>query len=257
MKKYTSTGMALCLSLVALAQEAVDFRLNHEIGKPFRIDMQMRTDIEDPQDASIDMAIKMAMKMETVSTKKENGNFTMETTTKTIKMDMNAGEMALSYNSEEEGSADENTRVLWEQLQRLIGKTVVVVMTEKGETLSVQLPEGFAGQGFDETSFSVMATVFPDKPVRSGESWNAVTKTTDNPIVAKTDLVSTYREESADGHVVDIVGTISDSTGNEVGTLSGYYVLDKKTHFTKSSEIKTKIEVEGKKLTNTIALTVD
>jgi len=244
------------LSLVALAQEAVDFRLNLEIGKPLHIDMQMKTDIEDPQDASIDMAIKMEMKMEMVSTNKEEGRFTMETTAKTIKMDMKAGDMAVSYNSEEE-PADESIRALSEQLQNLIGRTVVLVMTEKGETLNVELPDGFAGQGFDETSFSVMATVFPDRPVKPGESWNAVTKTTDNPVIAKTDIVSTYRGESSDGHVVDIVGTIADAKGNEVGTMSGHYVLDRETHFTKSSDIETKIEVQGKKLTNTIALTVD
>jgi|GEM_PF-379088 len=258
MKKYTSTLMGLCLSLAALAQEAVDFRLNLEIGKPLRIDMQMKTDIADPQEAEMDMAITMEMEMEMVSTNKEDGRFTIETTTKTIKMDINAGEMAVSYNSEE-GPADDRIRVLGEQMQKLIGRTVVLVMTEKGETLNVELPEGFAGQGFDKTSFSSMATVFPSKPVLPGESWNAVTKTTDNhnPVFAKSDLVSTYREESAEGYVVDIVGTISDASENEVGTLSGYYVLDRETHFTKSSAIKTTIEVMGKKITNTIALTVD
>jgi len=255
MKKYTSTGMALCLSLAALAQEAVDFRLNLEIGKPMHIDMQMKTEIEDPQETSIDVSIKMDTKMEMVSTNKADGNYTMETFTKTIKMDMKAGEMAVSYSSEEE-PADENTRVLSEQLQKLIGQTVVLVMTEKGETLDIDLPDGFAGQGFDKTSFSIMATVFPDRPVLPGESWNSVTKTTDNPIVAKTDIMSTYRGESSDGHVVDIVGTISNSSGNEVGTLSGHYVLDRENHFTKSSDIETTIEVQGKKLTNTIAMTV-
>jgi len=256
MKKYPSTVVALCLGLVALSQEAVDFRLNLEIGKPLHIDMQMKTDIADPQEAEMDMAIKMEMRMEMVSTNKEEGNFTIENTTKNIKMDMRAGDMAVSYNSEE-GSADEQIRILGEQLQKLIGQTVVLVVTEKGETLNVDLPEGFAGQGFDKTSFSNIATVFPDKPILPGESWHAVTTTTDNPVFTKSAIVSTYREESAEGHVVDIVGTISDASGNEVGTLSGHYVLDRTTHFTKSSVTKTTIGVMGKKVTNTIALKVD
>jgi len=256
MKKHISTGILLCLSLVVLSQEAVDFRLNFEIGKPLDIDMQMSTDIEDLQEAAVDVAIKMAMKMEMVSTNKEDGNFTVETTTKTIKMDMSAGEMAVSYNSEEDPT-DETVRVLGQQLQQLIGRTVVLMMTEKGETLNVELPEGFAGQGFDKTSFSHIATVFPDNPIQPGESWNVVRKTTDNPMVATSDITSTYREESTEGHVVDIVGTISNASGKEVGTLSGHYVLDRQTHFTKSSQIKTMIEVGEKKLINTIALTVD
>jgi len=252
MKKYTLTGMALCLGLVALAQEAVDFRFNLEIGQPMHINMQMKTEIEGTQEVSMDMA----MAMEMIPTKKEDGHFTMAYTTKTIKMDMMSGMMEMSYDSTEE-PGNEAAKVVGEQLQKILNRQIVLVMTEKGEMVNAELPEGFAEQGFDKTTFSNIASPLPGKPVVPGESWTTLTKMSDNPMVAQTDLVSTYREESAEGHVVDIVGTVSDASGNKVGTLSGYYVLNKKTHFTKSSAIKTSIEVEGMKVTNSLMMTVE
>lgn len=252
MKKYLLTGITICLGFISFAQKAVEFKLNPEIGKPLNINMLMKMDVDGPQSIIMDMN----MKMEMIPTKQENDNLTIENTTKAIKVDIDAGMMTMSYDSETEAT-DEMAKMLATQFSKIINQKIGLAMTSKGKTVDVTLPEGFEGQGFDKSSFSNIATAFPDKAVVPGESWESVTEMSDNPIVAKTALVSTYREETADGYVVDVEGKIFDKSENEVGAVSGYYTLDKNTHFTKNSELKTSIEVQGSKIVNDMTLTVD
>lgn len=251
MKRYFLTGVAVCLGLLTYAQKAVDFKLNPEIGKPMTINMLMKTDIDGPQSVIMDMNMKMLMN----ATKKESNNFTIENVTKSVKVDIDAGMMTMSYNSEEE-PVDEMAKMLGEQFSKIIGQTITMLISEKGKTLDIQIPENLA-EGLDRASFSNLTTTLPEKPVAPGESWTSVVEVEENPILSKTEMVSTFREENADGYVIDVTGKLFDQTGESAGSITATYTLNKKTHFTKSGVVKTLIEVQGAKIQSDITLQVD
>jgi|SRR5690606_4491238 len=252
MNRFVITGLALCFSFITLAQEAVDFKLNPEIGTPLHFNMFMKTDVDGPQSVIMDMN----MKMELLPAKKENENLTIENIIKAIKADINAGMMTLSYNSEEE-AIDETAKMLGEQFSKIIDQKILSVVTEKGKTITVDLPSSFAAQGFDANSFSNISPSLPDKAVTSGESWESTSEVPDNPLFSTIEMTSTFRKESADGYIIDIVGKMLQETGGEVGTMSGSYTLDKQTHFTKSSSIKTTIEAQGAKIISDVEMTME
>lgn len=251
MKKYFFTGIALCLGFVSFAQKAVDFKLNPEIGKPMNMLMQVKTDVEGPQSMIMDMNMKMVM----TATEKQGENFKIENVTKTVKVDVDAGMMTMSYNSEEEPK-DEMAKMMGSQFEKIINQTIVVILTPKGKTVDVILPEGI-GQGMDKSSFASISTPLPENAVAVGATWQHSADMGDNPLISKTETTSTFKEENEAGYVIDVSGKLLDGSSNEVGTVNGSYVLDKKTFVTKSADVKTSINVQGTKVVSDVVLTVE
>src|SRR5690606_41172226 len=70
-----------------------------------------------------------------------------------------------------------------EQFSTIIDKQISSTITEKGETIAVDLPTSFASQGFDASSFSKMSPSFPDKAVTPGESWESSSDVAENPLL--------------------------------------------------------------------------
>lgn len=252
MKTFFITSLALCISFFTFAQEAVDFKLNPEVGKPLQFNMLMKTDVDGPQSVIMDMT----MKMELLPAKKENENFTLENVIKAVKVDINAGMNTMSYDSETP-STDETTKMLGDEFSKIIDQKISSVITEKGKTMEIDLPSSIAAQGFDANSFSNISPSFPDKAVAPGESWDSTAEMEEHPLISKMEMFSTYREENKDGYVIDVKGKILDTSGNEIGTISGDYTLDKKTHFTKNSTIKTSLEIQGTKIISDVEMTVE
>jgi len=250
MKKYFITGIALCLGFVSFAQKAVDFKLNPEIGKTMNMLMQVKTDVEGPQSMIMDMNMKMVM----TATEKQDENFKIETVTKAVKVDVDAGMMNMSYNSEEEPK-DEMAKMMGSQFEKIIGQVITVILTPKGKTVEVILPEGI-GQGMDKSSFASISTPLPENPVAVGATWQHSADMGENPFISKTETTSTFKEENENGYVIGVVGKLLDESANEIGSVTGSYVLDKKTLVTKNADVKTSIEVQGTKVISDVVLTV-
>lgn len=238
------------MGLLSFGQKTVDFKLNPEIGKPLNIDMIVKTDIDGPQSIIMDMNMKMTM----TPTKNENEQFTIESVTNGIKVDVDAGMMTMTYNSAEEPK-DEMSKMLAEQFSKIIGQTITIVLTPKGKPVQVLLPDGLA-EGIDKTAFSNISTPLPEEPVSPGSTWQSTAEMENNPFISKTETTSTFREETTDGFVIDVTGKLLDKTANEIGTLAGSYTLDKQTLFTKSSQIKTSIEAQGAKIVSDVTMNV-
>ena len=252
MKRLLITSIGLCLSIFAFAQEPVEFKLNPEVGKTLQLNMLMKTDVDGPQSVIMDMN----MKMELLTAKKENENYSFENVIKAIKTDIDAGMMTLSYNSEEEAT-DETTKMLAAQFSKILDQKITSIVTEKGKTIEFDLPPALGAQGLDASSFSNMSPAFPDHAVAPGESWESSAEIPDNPIFSKIEMTSTFLEENADGYIITIKGKMLQETGEEIGTMSGTYSLDKQTHFTKNSTMKTSIETQGAKITSEVEMTVE
>lgn len=251
MKKFLITCLTLGFTCCAFAQKAVDFYYHPEIGKTLPVDVSMKTDIDGPQS----MIMDMHMRMQILPSKQEQANITLETTIKSMKVDVNAGMMTMSYNSEEE-SADDMSKAIGEQFSKIIDQKITSIVTDKGKAVDIQLPSGMAVQGFDPNTFSNMSPSLPNKAVVPGDSWESSAAMPDNPIMARVEMHSTYREENKEGYVIDVEGKLLDKDDQEKGSISGYYILDKTSHFTKNSSLRTIMEVNGTKLTTDMDMKV-
>jgi len=70
-------------------------------------------------------------------------------------------------------------------------------------------------------------------------------------------LTSTYRQETDEGYIIDVEGELLGSSGDSLGTVEGYYILDKKSHFTKESVLTNTMEIQGMEVRNKITVTVE
>lgn len=257
MKRIFINGIVLFIlqftGLVGFGQEAVDFKINPEIGQPLTFDVVMKTDMDGAQS----LIMNMNMNLELTPTKKENENISMESSIKGIKVDIFAGMMNMSYDSEVE-STDATTQLLEAQFSKILNQTISAVVSSKGQTIDMSLPDDLAMAGLDVNSFSNVAPSLPENPVLPGDSWEGTSEVKGSPEMAfRVTTKSTYREETPEGYVIDLAGTMFDAEGKEMGTLSGNYVLDKNTHFTKSSNMKTSMDMDDMKIISEVVMNVN
>lgn len=250
MKRILFTALFSTLTVFSFAQKAIDLTLNPEIGKTLPVTLLIKTDVEGPQNMIMDMTLKMSL----TPTKNENNIFTIDNTTLAVKVDIDAGIMAVNYDSEVEPK-DEISKAMASQFGSIIGKTIVTQVDNKGKTIDVKLPEGLM-QGIDEETFTSMTPSLPTTPVKPGDTWTT-TNDIKNDMIGKMELISTYKEETELGYVVDINGKIYDPSNTEIGSLVGTYLLDKKTHFTRESKLKSTFEIQGAKIISDITSTVN
>jgi len=243
----------LLLSHISLAQEAIEFHFDPQIGETLHVNMFMDTDTEGAQN----MIMETNMSMEITPIKKEGEVFTVESLVKNMKINMQMGMQNISYDSGKEAE-DEASQMLADQFSKIIDKKIVSLITERGETKDVQLPESLKVQGFDSQTFSNNITAaYPAHPVKPGDSWESTAEFLENPALSETKLTSTYRQETDEGYIIDVEGELLGSSGDSLGTVEGYYILDKKSHFTKESVLTNTMEIQGMEVRNKITVTVE
>ena len=249
MKRILFTALFSTISVLSFAQKAVEFSINPEIGKKLPVTLLIKTDVEGPQSMIMDMTLNMSL----TPTKNENNVFTIDNTTESVKVDIDAGMMVVNYDSQMEPK-DEISKAMASQFGKLIGQTIITKVDNKGKTLDVQLPEDML-QGIDKETFTSMTPSLPATAVKPGDTWTT-TNEINNEMIGKMELISTYKEETDLGYVVDITGKIFNPSNSEIGSLSGTYLLDKTTHFTKESKLKSTFELKEKKIISDITATI-
>lgn len=163
--------LSLCGSSVG---EGVKFQLNFVPGKVYVTKTSMA------QTSSMVMAgqeIKTVMKMDAVTNQKvtagEEGGVSVEQAVSSMKMDLNAGGMAMVFDSENpEGP-------LAAMFEPLLEAKTTMVLGKDGEVLKVDAPvvPGMEnlGMGREELAQSAreMADMMPNKEIAVGESWTS------------------------------------------------------------------------------------
>lgn len=251
MKRFFLIATALCLSLLTYAQQPILLKLNPEIGIPLNVNVSMKTDVDGPQPVIMDIN----MLMEMLPTSKENDVFTIDNLTKSIKAELNAGLISMSYDSEEE-SDNELSKALGDQFSKIINKKITIQVNDRGQAVNMNLPDGFHEQGFDQSSFSNITTTLPDYPIAPGDSWDSGYEMAENPIIGKVIAESTFREETTNGYIIDLTGTVANKNLEIIGKVSGYYILDKTSCLSKESKITTTVQVEESTILSEITMHV-
>lgn len=247
MKKITTTIIfSLLIILSTQAQEKVLLRLKPEIGKAVGLEMIMKSDIEGPQSMIMDMNMKM--NMTALAANAEEIKYSCTYTG--IKMDVNAGIMTMSYDSDKEPE-NQMEEMLASQIKPLLENTMTITMTPQAKVVSVDFPN-VSEQAFDQSSIENMSVALPEQAIAIGESWEAETAMGQFGIKGKT--TNTFAEKTANGYKIDVIGKFTNDGGEEVGNVSGYYILDSTTLFTKEALVKTAIEIQGAKVISDVEI---
>lgn len=231
---------------VVQAQQKVHFRVNPETGKSLNYEIIIKSEIEGDEDVIMDIGLQMSLTPIALN----DSAIIIEAKYPKLTMDITTAMMHIAYNSSEE-SQDELSQLLEAELRPLIENTETLTMNRQGVIKDSQFPN-VTDQAFDRSNLKTFAISFPNKEIAIGESWyNPSTK---GQFGLLTKITNTFTGITDNGYKIDISGIYVDDNDNEIGKINGFYIIDKKTHFTKSSSTNGHFEIDGQKVISSIEL---
>lgn len=233
----------LSSGVLATKAQEVEFKMKLPLNQPYKAVTTMKMDVDGEQSMIMDMSTKSSI----TATKFESPNYTFENVTDAVKVDMDAGMMTLSYDSENP-SDDPTSAMMGAQFEKLIGKKMVMVTTDKGKLISSEGIEGM-DSAFDNLG---MTATYPDKKVKPGDTWPSEADSKG----VKTKANNKYIGKVAEGYQVETIGELFDEADKKIGSFTANYIVDSETFFTKSATIKMDMEVEGQKVITDMVMTV-
>ncbi|VTQ08556.1 DUF6263 family protein [Sphingobacterium daejeonense] len=242
MKKLLVLFLLSSAALSIKAQE-VDFKMKLPLNEAYKSSVTMKMDIEGQQSMIMDMAIKSTV----TPTKLEGTNYTFESIMDAVKVDMDAGMMTMSYDSETP-SDDPTSAMLGAQFEKMLGKKMIMVTSDRGKLIS---SEGIEGMDNALDNMGMTAS-YPEKAVKPGDTWpseveaKGIKTVANNKFVGKTD----------EGYQIESIGEMKGEGDAKIGNFNANYIVDPVTFFTKSATIKMDMEVEGQKVSTDMIMSV-
>lgn len=231
---------------IVTAQEKITFKLSPQKGKVMPFEMTMKSDVEGTQNMIMDMTMKMNIEATeiTEASIKYQAKYTQ------LKTDINAGFVSISYDSSVEPT-DQMSKTMAAQLKPILENTLTITMDNNAQVVDMDFPN-VPEAAFDRSGIQGMSIPYPSYPIAIGDSWENEIALPQLTIKGKNK--NTFTEKTAEGYKITVAGTYIDDQGKTLGTTSGYYIVDPQTFFTKSSIVKTKLEMQGNKITSSAEL---
>lgn len=221
-------------SIESAEGDKVLIRLKPKVGDSQKTVMTMDMTSGEGQNLSMNMTMAMDMKVTDIV----ESVYIYEIKYNSIKMDIDAGGMEMSYNSE----ATEQTGIgqsMHENMKVLLEKPMSMKMTDRGQVSDFEIP-GLAGnQQMDMGSISIP---MPEEPVGVGDSWSA-----ERPIegVGNMKMTMTVDKITVDDITIATKGTIEGNNGEVAGNFTGNYKLARSNGFTKDGTINMNLTAQG------------
>lgn len=221
-------------SIESAEGDKVLIRLKPKVGDSQK--MLMTMDVESQGQQAMKMKMTMGMDMKVTDLK--DAVYTYEVKYNSIKMDMGAGAMQMSYDS----NAKEQTgmgAVMHEQMKVLLDKPLTMKMNERGKVTDFELPGLASGQEMDMGSISLP---LPEQAVGVGDSWSD-----ERPIKGSGTLKMTMTVDkiTVDDIIIATKGTINGTDGAVAGNFTGDYTLARSNGFTKDGTMNMNIDADG------------
>lgn len=221
-------------SIESAEGDKVLIRLKPKVGDTQKTMMTMDMSTDGAQKMAMNMSMAMDMKV----TDFTESVYTYEVKYGTIKMDMDAGGMQMSYDS----SAKEQTgmgAIMHEQMKTLFDKPMTMKMNERGKITEFEMPGLGNNQQMDMGSISLP---LPEEPVGVGDTWTDERAIQGSGIMKMT---MTVEKITVDDIIIGTKGTIEGTGGEAAGDFSGNYKLARSNGFTKDGTINMNITAEG------------
>jgi hypothetical protein len=229
------------------AEETVLLKFNFQKGRTYNYTMSF--DMSQKRgDQERGNTMKWNYDMQVIDEKA--GLKTIKTTYKRIEMAMNMGGQKMEFSSEKEVDAMDFMQLPSRMFKIVKGKSFIMQVNEKGEVVSVtgfdkigeavvneaNLPEEMKPmlrqnfqQRFNDDAVKQMFTqtfeIFPNKPVKIGDSWKT------NTNIMKQDISTVYTVKNIKGNRVFLTGTskIKSDDGKNWGAQTSKLIIDVKS----------------------------
>ena len=229
--------------------EEIELKINLTKGKKYDMKMALNSNAEmNMMGQSINTITNMEMGMDyEVMDVLPSGNFLVRTTYKTIKMSGESMGMKYEYDSETGKGTGPQGEQMATSMKKIIGEYSDMEMDKNGKivktTMSSGLSDGKDKGGFNNINYSV----FPDKKVKVGDTWDSDIEQTMNKLVAiiKTKYTLTAVKDGMADIAMD--GTLDikpGSTGKITGTQKGTGKIEIATGMSKEVVMDQDIEME-------------
>lgn len=245
---FAVSFIALTASVSVQAQEKVLFRYNPPVGETIKYTTDMNMDVEG--EASVVMDMKMVL-AQTAQAKSDKNTFALASKIESVKMDMNAGMMMLSYDSENPDESNPMTQEFAKQLQPLLEANLMVETNERAEVLEINGAEGL--QGMVDLKQLFNSAHFPEQPIQVGDSWEM--DVTHEQLGLALKYVLTYAGLENGLHRIDIATdpNAPATQGIEVSA-SGFNLYVPQSFVLEKSEITSKVDAGGTSITTQAVL---
>lgn len=176
------------------------------------------------------LSMNMSMDMDLKVLEFAEPDYVYEIKYNSIKMNMNAGGMEMSYDS----NAKEQTGIgknMHEQMKPLFEKPMTMKMSERGRVSDFEIPGLTNNQQMDMGAISIP---MPEEPVGVGDSW-AGERIIDGSGIMK--MTMTVDKITVDDITIATKGTVEGPDGEVAGNFTGSYKLARSNGFTKDGTL--------------------
>ena len=185
------------------------------------------------------MSMKMNANMDVKVTGKEEAVYNYELKYNSLKMDMNAGGMEISYDSQ----AKEQTgmgAMMHEQMKPFFDNPMSMKMDERGKVTEFKLPGNMSAQQMGD--MGSMSIPLPEGPVGEGDTWTA-DRTMDG--TGKMNMNMKVEKITVDDVIIGTTGDLTDEAGTKIGSFNGNYKLDRNSGLTKDGTMNMELTADG------------
>lgn len=222
--------------------DKVLIRLKPKVGDVQKTVMTMNMESNGAQA----MKMKMDASMDFKVAGKEGTIYNYEMKYNSIKMDMNAGGMDMSYDSQ----AKEHTgmgAMIHEQMKALFESPMTMKMDERGTITEFKLPGNMSSQQMGD--MGSMSIPMPEGPVGVGDTWSA-----DRKMEGTGNMKMNMKVEkiTVDDLIIGTTGDMTDEAGTKIGTFDGNYKLDRNSGLTKDGTMNMNLTMEGQPVKMTV-----
>ncbi len=214
------------LAIQSTEDGKVLLRLNPKKGDNVNMQMIVKGD-GDLKGSPLSVETEMDFTMNTVDVK--DSLYTYHMDVKAIRFKSGAPGLMMSYDS----SADNEKGNMYDELfQPLLSNQATIVMNNMAEIKDLDWGEASSSAQQNNIELNGITLPLPEKPVGVGDSWTSK-QTLNN---GNFNMVFTVNKITQDKVYVGVVGSAQDKS--EKAGISGTYIIDRKTSFTDSGEMK-------------------
>lgn len=214
--------------------EKVLIRLKPKVGDKQQTLMTMEMDAKEGK--AMKMNISGKMDLEVAS--KEGDLFVYNMKYQSVKVNMDAGGMQFSYDSDKKDQ-DVMGSMVGKQFEPMLKNWITLKMTDRGVVKEISL------KGVNSTKdlgdFGAISLPLPEGPVGVGDSW-----VSERPMegMGVLKMKMTLKQITVDDVEILTDGTMVDEKGANIGTFEGSYKLDRNSGLTKDGTMNMKINTE-------------
>lgn len=244
-KPLSLAFLSFFLITTSNAQDKVLLKLKPDLNNPIAQKLHMTIDVNAGAQSTMIDATMLSLTTNTAAT---DSTITYSTKFTEMIMTMDAGMMTINYDSKNP-DANEFSKQIHEKVKTMLENPIIAVMSLDGKVKDVEdAPDG--NDLFDPNMLKEAAFEYPSKELKVGEQWKAISN---NKALGPIEQTYTLKSISADGISITTEGQIN-AEGQSIGSVTGQYLLNPKTHYLKAATIETKVKKDDIDVTSKIEI---